>query len=965
MAKSKDVWKSLREDIIANLDIRREYENFGIKFTGKMTSKGWAEAHSYGREDSTPSAGVNLETGVYKDFTGSTMNIFDFMVHAGKASDWQDAQQQLAKTAGLGARIPKKARAKRPDELLGFNKTFVVASVMGLCRKYGVKPDVLEKIGVRIARYPAKSAQPQIVLAFPIYSPISLLEQPPESYVVQASGENEMINVYQGPTAPPRPEKRIVLGHTGILNRFALENWQTAERIYKVEGLSDMLTLQNFIPEELRKKHIVITNACGADDGGPAWELAAHCSGKEFIIIHDADVPGQFGTSRDKTGGAQRWVSAMKPVAKLVKNVQLPYEVQLKHGKDLRDWIGEPGRTYADLEELVRLTPPEEVQGAGAPAGPDGTEPVQELTPTQKIVHRLQLMVLGHNPASRTREIVLFSIPRKKKFTIPDINKYSFLNFLTDVGDEIKEHVDASPDPAPFKVTWAEVKEALAIEASRAEIGPGSSIGMGFTEVGGNLIIVGAGVWAKMNGGFTVHTEPSFGEKVFEFGDKTEQWFDLREVMNYLPLATNASWRTQQFGYWHSVLMRWDNWGAGQTEKELYSGLVAALTFASWVQDIWVFRPWVAIIGEPNSGKTSLLKMFKDYYGSLGFAGSGSESGLRQTLGNHSRVIMIDEFESSHERIKILDWLRNAGGGSTVVRGTPGQRATQTRVRIIPWMASIEAEMKREAERSRYITVHMGNRTGMDIFERPSVQELEDFRHKSIAMILRVWARAKELEKYLHHNAVIRSISNRYSETHSVPVAMWSAILGESEAECKARFELVMEFCLKNILFSVEADHVTLCERISGALINVGRGETMTVAKLLTCLSYQVKGSEQTPEEVLEKYGIRKMQADDFRGEQRPPAGSIFVFIHHKDVSLKLLQQTEFKDKGIDQLLVRIPGAFRSQQRIGARRVRGVAVPLGAMVSSDSAATKGSGSGGDDFVPSEHRVKSISEEAGI
>ena len=73
MAKSKDAWKALREDIISNLDIRREYENFGVKFTGKTTSKGWAECHAYGREDSTPSAGVNLETGVYKDFTGSAV----------------------------------------------------------------------------------------------------------------------------------------------------------------------------------------------------------------------------------------------------------------------------------------------------------------------------------------------------------------------------------------------------------------------------------------------------------------------------------------------------------------------------------------------------------------------------------------------------------------------------------------------------------------------------------------------------------------------------------------------------------------------------------------------------------------------------------------------------------------------------------------------------------------------------
>ena len=71
-----------------------------MKFTGKISASNWAECHSFGREDKTPSAGVNLTTAVYKDFTGDHCSVFDFMVANGKAANWQEAQEELAKKCG-------------------------------------------------------------------------------------------------------------------------------------------------------------------------------------------------------------------------------------------------------------------------------------------------------------------------------------------------------------------------------------------------------------------------------------------------------------------------------------------------------------------------------------------------------------------------------------------------------------------------------------------------------------------------------------------------------------------------------------------------------------------------------------------------------------------------------------------------------------------------------------------------
>ena len=51
MSTKIDAWKALREEILQNLDIRGKYEEFGVKFTGKVSSKNWAECYAFGRDD--------------------------------------------------------------------------------------------------------------------------------------------------------------------------------------------------------------------------------------------------------------------------------------------------------------------------------------------------------------------------------------------------------------------------------------------------------------------------------------------------------------------------------------------------------------------------------------------------------------------------------------------------------------------------------------------------------------------------------------------------------------------------------------------------------------------------------------------------------------------------------------------------------------------------------------------------
>ena len=947
-----DAWKALREETLQNLDIRAKYEEFGVKFTGKVSSKNWAECYAFGRDDKSASAGVNLTTGLYKDFTGETHSIFDFMGQFGMAESWQDAQEKLAKSVGLAKKIPKKAKAKRVEDSLGFTNKVNVASIVPLARQYGINPQAILMTGVRLARYPANSSEPQIVCAFPIYDAVAMLEEQVQSYVAQ-DPTGRPIGVYQGPDLPPKPEKRIVIGTTGILNKWALEHWEKAERIYKVEGLSDMLVLQNFIPEEFREKHLVITNACGADDSTPAWGLANHCVGKEIVIIHDADIPGQYGTAKDQSGGAQRWIKALKGAAKSLKNVQLPYEVASKHGKDLRNWINEPGRKYADLLELVVATK-DEVTGALI----DGTGAVTERTPTQVILDRLGIAVLGHM-ADRGQTIVIFNFEMKRRFYIPDIDKFTYNKALISIGELAKSELDPSPEPSPAKIGMKDLRESIAYEACGRRVSRESAIGVGIWEINNKLVFVGCGEWMAMNGDLKSYQSPEIDDKLVDFGEGKDSWYNEEDIRKWLPYATDAAWRTEFLKELSGVFELWDNWGVTKEENHLRSFLVSSLVMSTWVQGIWSWRPWIAIIGETNSGKSTFFQFLGKFFGPqiAMVVGSGSEAGLRQSLGTASKILLLDEFEASKERTKILDWLKNSGGGGSSVRGTPGQHAIKGAVQVIPWFGATEAGMRNETERNRYVLLNLASRKGKPRFTLPDQQQIDTLRAKSLAILMRCWVRAKELHLHLNTNCQFDSLYSRYTENYSMPIAMWAAIDGLSNEESEELFQKVIGPMLEAVSFSSESEHGTLLQEVLFSRVPIGRGETRTVSELLTYQSHEVPGAE-APDKILARVGLRKMDGAEFKCGMYSP-GKRFLFVAHKIVQRELLRNTDFGEKGLDQLLERIPNSFRTKQRLGGSSTRGIAIPMEDVIPFESVLNSAPV---DNFVPQEHQVRSVSSD---
>lgn len=113
--------------------------------------------------------------------------------------------------------------------------------------------------------------------------------------------------------------------------------------LVKTEGPTDLLALLSL---PLPPSTTALTNAFGCGENPPEW-ITQLFAGRQAIIIHDADAPGQ--------AGAATWAAAIARHASSTRNVRLPYPITETHGCDLRDFLNEDGGLANDFTSLMEL----------------------------------------------------------------------------------------------------------------------------------------------------------------------------------------------------------------------------------------------------------------------------------------------------------------------------------------------------------------------------------------------------------------------------------------------------------------------------------------------------------------------------------------------------------------------------------------------------------------------------------
>lgn len=129
---------------------------------------------------------------------------------------------------------------------------------------------------------------------------------------------------------------------TGWIGKASLARLETARVIWKVEGVTDMLSLAGAIPDDLRHLHAVVTNPFGSTEN-PKRDLLEIFAGKLAVVVHDPDDAGEKG--------AAKWAAAIAEIADETRIVRLA------GGLDLRDWLGQGG-DFTQLRDLARAAEP-------------------------------------------------------------------------------------------------------------------------------------------------------------------------------------------------------------------------------------------------------------------------------------------------------------------------------------------------------------------------------------------------------------------------------------------------------------------------------------------------------------------------------------------------------------------------------------------------------------------------------
>lgn len=679
------------------------------------------------------------------------------------------------------------------------------------------------------------------------------------------------------------------------------------ELAWKVEGITDLLAMLSIMPVDVRERHLVLTNANGSNET-PRWP-ATTLAPLNSLVIHDSDVPGQTG--------AVTWtkqIAAQNPSGVTTKNVLLPYDIEEKHGKDLRDFFNK-GNSYDDMLKLADHSLPVEVVKT-ADGEVDYTQaayPVQEL-----ILKKLQLEILYEDEQGYIR---VFSTLLRKSSTIKQVDRLK-QDVLVQIcgGPAIEWVVSSGADSEPTGPwSMAEVRRALALLASNRRGNQderGIGVWQGLDQWGNEtetVVLVGRSEGCRWNGDKVLRRilAPRADGLVLDFGAGTKDWYQFDDLEKMLTLAGDVNWRqdaideaVELFSLW-----RWKN-------AEIDPTLIVGLVLATWVQTMWDWRPLVAVSGESNSGKSFLFEALggsqnrRGIFGTLAFKQAKSTAaGIMQGLGNTARVALCDEFEASKERTKILEAFRQSTRGESTAKGTSHHKGVEFVLRHIGWVAAIETGLSKQPDANRFVQLELLTaETGQQGKLRlPDPKALADLGQRLLAIAIRSAIRAKRLAVELKDTSA-PGIDPRSIESYAVPAAMLTVATDGTATEARA--------WLLKLLESVDTggqgkkDQEELLGDILTASMHVGGKDGIkTVGQILRSPAWLSQYSER-----LEAAGVRILASGD-------------IFLAPKIVSGQLLRGSAWEGQKIDQLLLRLPGTKRDLRRIGGRPVRGLIIP--------------------------------------
>lgn len=753
-------WADFRDEIIKAINIKEFYSNNGVKFAGGTpSSQGWLSCYSaFGSKDTNPSAGVNLNTGIYKDFrTGNVMSIFDFLVEKHVSTSWWEAARTLAKSYNV--KLPRRTE-KHPEDGVEW-QTWAETFCLSYCRrKPGVTPQGLKASGaVMCTRYGvACFAWPMLDARLFVMGWVFV---PRNGLPFEKNKAPSIIKKFD--------EHESGLIGTPALRKIELERDEFD--MYWCEGITDMLALYSQWPEA---GAFVTNGGCSEGLTKDQFELVKDSRIKLHLIC-DADLPGLRGYEKRLTQLREKGKDATFHCP--------PYPVQKEKGKDIRDWLQEKQYdehvTYQQL--LVELA---DQQTAAARQDYRQQDVAARITQTanRKEKDEQLLSDLGMEMLQSDIDgcMLLECHATRKRRKLKTIT-LSWEDYLAVGGYQLEEFViNANEDEARAKgkVSFAEFRRALSRSASTIENKKVTTIGNGIwhlqNQTGeGNYYLVSDGEFYEVRNGtlLTTNERVIHGKYITDL-EKCVDWCNTQKLKEHMEQAQLVNWRRNVHDeFFHSV----KSWVWTYDKMDL---VAAGLFYASWVQTILPWRPIVLLQAESEAGKTQWLKFLADLYQDLATPfGLSTTAGVIQSIGLNGTPVLIDELDAKKDQSELFKVLRATGAGQVLAKGTSNHEGKIFRLCHIPWIGGICAATEDAPDMNRMIQLGF-DKSAIHTFDRPCTKQARELGLKLLACVLVCLDDILDIYDKMTLRELGQPRVDRFVESYSVPYATICAILG-------------------------------------------------------------------------------------------------------------------------------------------------------------------------------------------
>jgi hypothetical protein len=892
-------WQKFQSQILEQLDIQNEYVALGVQFVpgAQPSAFGWLPCHAMGRDDEHASAAVNIgmgpSRGRYKDFGGDqvSLGLFDFAAKYGPCSSWKDAREFYSLKAGV---------AKPRCEEVSHRDVFGPQSVPGMaaCHLYaqskpGVLADVIPMTGGQEAvysfRYPIQLRQSVLVWRF--WGASGVDGEPIGYHASRYDGEK--IAIHQKNKNEPDRVKTVSKGTVGLLNDWCLRHYSGAEVIWLVEGLSDMLVMQSILGLQ-NTSHLVTT--MGGASARINSQLINVFAGKQVYICYDRDGAGEKGAFEN--------AARLSAVAE-VRIVSLP-----EQGQDLRDWV-QLGHDYHHLFDLATQSQ------AVVPGSPEVEESV--ALQSQGLLHELGGRIIARS--SVTNKIAIWSYGLRRVTWIDGLQWLGYYDLCACFDSAQFLHL---VDREDYQYTLGQLKRDIALAADQCpQVDESLSWKVGCWLHEGQILLVNGETADSLGStGLAPVAEPVWGGQLIEYPVDRQSWYDREMLGACLATAHDQQWRQQVMQEFEGWFQQFSNW-----ERASSPSLLAACLAASMLETVWTLRPHIAITGQTNVGKSTLVESFiRPLLGSLCTAMlAPTEAAVRQTANNGANVVLVDEFDTAPDQEALLEMARAATRKQSISRGTRSGKAMRFSVHHSFFFTGVDIEryLTKLVDRNRFLVL------GLTPYEQgvsqapipPTVAQAIQMRHRILAVVLagheQIKATAAAIER-------LEWIEGRLPQVYALPVSVLAWCYGwtvDQSREHLASLLAELEGEVTQVIHESRKDS-TILAKILTQQVRLPKGAVATVHELVA--NGFVTDSDNTPygQEIVAHLGVCR---------HLHPDGGEMLFVSPVIASQTLRgERTPLHPSEIRKSLQSVAGAVSSIQQVCGSRKRGVSIPVAA-----------------------------------